>query len=69
MIPKIIHYCWFGKGPIPDLAVRCIESWHKDMPDWEYVLWNEDNFNVDSYPYAREAYELKKYAFVSDVQD
>jgi hypothetical protein len=67
MIPKIIHYCWFGKGPMPDLAVRCIESWHKYMPDWEYVLWNEDNFDVDSYPYAREAYEAKKYAFVSDV--
>lgn len=67
MIPKIIHYCWFGKGPMPDMAVRCIESWHKYMPDWEYVLWNEENFDVNSYPYAREAYEAKKYAFVSDV--
>ena len=67
MIPKIIHYCWFGKGPMPDLAVKCIESWHKYMPDWEYILWNEDNFDISSYPYTQEAYDAKKYAFVSDV--
>ena len=67
MIPKIIHYCWFGKGPMPELAVKCIESWHKFMPDWEYVFWNEDNFDVSSYPYTQEAYDAKKYAFVSDV--
>ena len=67
MIPKLIHYCWFGKGPMPELAVKCIESWHKFMPDWEYVLWNEDNFDVSVYPYTQEAYEAKKYAFVSDV--
>ncbi len=67
MIPKIIHYCWFGKGPMPDLAIKCIESWHKFMPDWEYVLWNESNFDISSYTYSQEAYEAKKYAFVSDV--
>lgn len=67
MIPKVIHYCWFGRGPMPELAQKCIDSWHKFMPDWEYVLWNEDNFDVSSYPYAREAYDTKKYAFVSDV--
>lgn len=67
MIPRIIHYCWFGKGPMPDLAIKCIESWHRCMPDWEYVLWNEDNFDVSSYPYTQEAYDAKKYAFVSDV--
>lgn len=67
MIPKIIHYCWFGQGTIPEEALRCIDSWHKYMPDWEYLLWNEDNFDISSYPYAREAYEAKKYAFVSDV--
>ena len=67
MIPRIIHYCWFGRGPMPDLAIKCIESWHKFMPDWEYVLWNEDNFDVSLYPYTQEAYEAKKYAFVSDV--
>lgn len=67
MIPRIIHYCWFGKGLMPETAVKCIESWHKNMPDWEYVLWNEDNFDVNSYLYAQEAYAAKKYAFVSDV--
>lgn len=66
MIPKIIHYCWFGRGDMPQLAKDCIESWHKYMPDWEYKLWNEDNFDVNSVPYTKEAYEAKKYAFVSD---
>ena len=67
MIPKIIHYCWFGKGPLPEMAQRCIESWHKYMPGWTYYLWNEDNFDISSYPYTREAYNANKYAFVSDV--
>lgn len=67
MIPKIIHYCWFGRGPMPELALKCIESWHKYMPDWEFILWNEDNFKVSSYTYTQEAYDEKKYAFVSDV--
>ncbi len=67
MIPKIVHYCWFGKGAMPELAVKCIESWHKFMPDWEYVLWSEDNFDISSYQYTQEAYEAKKFAFVSDV--
>ena len=66
MIPKIIHYCWFGRGQMPELAEKCIESWHKYMPDWKYKLWNEDNFNIDSVPYVREAYEAGKYAFVTD---
>lgn len=66
MIPKIIHYCWFGRGEMPELAQKCIESWHKFMPDYEYKLWNEDNFDVNSAPYAKEACEAKKYAFVSD---
>lgn len=66
MIPKIIHYCWFGRGEMPQLAKDCIASWHKYMPDWEYVLWNEDDFDVNSVPYTKEAYETKKYAFVSD---
>ena len=52
---------------MPETALRCIESWHKFMPDWEYILWNEDNFDVSSYPYTQEAYEAKKFAFVSDV--
>lgn len=66
MIPKIIHYCWFGRGEMPQLALDCIASWHKYMPDWEYRLWNEDNFDVNSTPYTKEAYEASKFAFVSD---
>lgn len=66
MIPKIIHYCWFGKGEMPDMAKRCIDSWHFYMPEYEYKLWNEDNFDVNSVPYVKEAYESKKYAFVTD---
>ncbi len=67
MIPKIIHYCWFGHGEMPQLAKDCIASWHKYMPDWKYKLWNEDNFDVSCTPYSKEAYEAGKYAFVSDV--
>lgn len=66
MIPKIIHYCWFGRGEMPELAQKCIASWHKYMPDWEYKLWNEDNFDVNSVPYTKEAYKVQKFAFVSD---
>lgn len=66
MIPKIIHYCWFGRGEMPQLAKDCIASWHKFMPDWEYKLWNEDSFDVQSVPYVKEAYESRKYAFVTD---
>ncbi len=66
MIPRIIHYCWFGRGPLPELAIKCIKSWHTYMPDYEYKLWNEDNFNVNSIPYTKEAYECGKYAFVTD---
>lgn len=67
MIPKIIHYCWFGRGEMPELVMQCIESWHTYMPDWEYRLWSEDNFDIASAPaYVQEAYVAKKYAFVSD---
>lgn len=66
MIPKKIHYCWFGGNEIPQLAKDCIASWQKYMPDWEYKLWNEDNFDVQSTPYTAEAYSAGKYAFVSD---
>jgi len=67
MIPKRIHYCWFGRKPIPAIAQKCIESWRRYMPDWEYCLWNEDNFDVTLFPYAQEAYEAGRFAFVSDV--
>lgn len=67
MIPKIIHCCWFGRGEMPELVQRCMASWHQYMPDWTYMCWNEDNFDVASAPqYVREAYEARKYAFVSD---
>ena len=66
MIPKVIHYCWFGHGKIPELANKCIESWRKYLPDYEIKEWNEDNFNVNIIPYTAEAYKSKKYAFVSD---
>lgn len=66
MIPRKIHYCWFGRGEMPELAKNCIASWHKYMPDYEYKLWNEDNFDVSSNAYTKEAYEAKKFAFVSD---
>ncbi len=67
MIPKVIHYCWFGHNPLPKLAQKCIESWRKYLPDYEIKEWNEDNFDLDMYPYVREAYDNKKYAFVTDV--
>ena len=66
MIPKVIHYCWFGRGPLPESAKKCIASWRKFLPDYEIKEWNEDNFNVDVIPYTKEAYEARKYAFVSD---
>lgn len=65
-IPKVIHYCWFGRNPLPESAVKCIESWKKYLPDYEIREWNEDNFDVNAIPYTRQAYERKKYAFVSD---
>lgn len=65
-IPQIIHYCWFGRNPLPESAVKCINSWRKYFPDYEIREWNEDNFDVNIIPYTREAYEAKKYAFVSD---
>lgn len=66
MIPKIIHYCWFGRNPLPSSAKRCINSWKKHLPDYEIKEWNEDNFDVNRIPYTRDAYAAKKYAFVSD---
>lgn len=66
MIPRKIHYCWHGHGEMPQLAKDCIASWHKHMPNWEYKLWNEDNFDINSTPYTAEAYAAGKYAFVSD---
>lgn len=66
MIPKIIHYCWFGGKSLPELAVKCIESWKRFCPDYEIIRWDESNFDINVCPYAREAYDAKKFAFVSD---
>lgn len=63
---KTIHYCWFGGNPLPESAVKCIASWKKFLPGYEIKEWNESNFDVKSIPYTAEAYEAKKYAFVSD---
>lgn len=63
---KTIHYCWFGRGEMPPLAIKCIESWRKFLPDYEIKEWNEDNFDIHCTPYVEEAYNARKYAFVSD---
>lgn len=65
-IPKIIHYCWFGRNPLPELAEKCIASWKKFLPDYEIKEWNESNYDVHKIPYIAQAYDAKKYAFVSD---
>lgn len=66
-IPKIIHYCWFGNNPLPEKVRKCIVSWEKYCPDFEIKQWNELTYDVNKYEYTREAYDKKKYAFVSDV--
>lgn len=66
MIPKKIHYCWFGRGEKSKLAKKCIASWHKFCPDYEIVEWNENNFNLDYNGYTRFCYDNKKWAFLSD---
>ena len=66
MIPKTIHYCWFGGKPLPPLAIKCLESWNKYLPDYEIIEWNESNFPVNSIPYTKEAADKGKWAFVSD---
>ncbi|MBQ4517849.1 MAG: glycosyl transferase [Clostridia bacterium] len=65
-IPKVIYYCWFGKGKLPKLAEKCINSWKKYCPDYQIVCINEENFDVSQNQYAKEAYEAGKWAFVSD---
>lgn len=67
MIPKIIHYCWFGGNELPKSAVKCVNSWKKFCPDYKIIEWNEQNFDISSAPlYVRQAYENKKFAFVAD---
>ena len=66
MIPKIIHYCWFGRRPLPELAQKCIASWQKFLPDYEIKRWDESNFDLNACAYVQEAYHAKRWAFVSD---
>ena len=66
MIPKIIHYCWFGGNSKPKLAEKCIESWKRYCPGWEIIEWNESNFDVNQNGYTRMCIAEKKYAFLSD---
>ena len=66
MIPRVIHYCWFGGNELTPLAKKCIASWRQFLPDYEIKEWNEDNFDVNIIPYTADAYKAGKYAFVSD---
>jgi len=66
MIPKIIHYCWFGQGEMNEITQNCIESWKKYLPDYEFKVWNESNFDINMNDFVKEAYDQKKFAFVSD---
>lgn len=66
-ISKKLHYCWFGNNTKSDLIKKCINSWKQFAPDYEIIEWNESNFDIKKYKYAEQAYEAKKYAFVSDV--
>lgn len=65
-IPKILHYCWFGRGELPELTIRCMESWKQYLPDYQIVRWDEDNFDIQSNRFVKEAYAARKFAFVSD---
>lgn len=66
MIPKIIHYCWFGGNPIPERDKKCIESWRKYCPDYEIKEWNESNYDISKNTYMSQAYQAKKWGFVPD---
>lgn len=66
MIPKILHYCWFGRGEKSKLIKKCIKSWKKYCPDYEVIEWNEDNFDIDGTLWTKQAYAAEKWAFVSD---
>lgn len=66
MIPKIIHFCWFGGNEKSPLIQKCIESWKIQLRDYTIIEWNEENFDINSNQYVKEAYDYKKWAFVSD---
>lgn len=67
MIPKIIHYCWFGGKPKPKEVLQYIETWKKHLPEFKIMEWNESNFSYEKFKFTYEAYKVKKYAYVSDV--
>lgn len=66
MIPKVIHYCWFGGKPLPQEVKKCIKSWKRYAPDFEIIQWNESNFDVNLHPFVKSAFECSAWAFVSD---
>lgn len=66
MIPKTIHYCWFGGKAKPAYVKKCMESWHQYCPDYTFKEWNEDNYDISQVPFVKEAYQSQKWAFVSD---
>lgn len=66
MIPKVIHFCWFGGKPYPDIVKKCLKSWERQCPDYQIIGWTEENYDVTGNPYILEAYQRKKWAFVSD---
>lgn len=67
LIPKTIHYCWFGNKEIPDRLKKCIESWQKYCPDYKVIRWSEENYNIEQHEYTKKAYEHKKWALIPDV--
>ena len=66
MIPKIIHYCWFGKAKKSELEIKCIESWKKFCPNYKIIEWNEENYDVSKNTYMYQAYQKSRWGFVSD---
>ena len=69
MVPKIIHYCWFGAGSKSNKIIECINSWKKFLPDYQLIEWNENNFDIHCCPYVEEAYNEHKWAFVQIMLD
>ena len=65
MIPKIIHYCWLSDDAMPDLVLRCINSWKEKLPDYELILWDKKRFDLESLTWTKQAYDAKKYAFAA----
>lgn len=67
LIPKVIHYCWFGRKEMPDKLKKCRESWSRFCPDYQIVEWNEDSYDIEKHTYTRQAYHHKKWGFIPDV--